>query len=212
LFPVDDPSHRDAVEVLPWFLNGTLDGLERARVESHLAECIACRQELEDLRHLQVLARREDPEPAVTRAMSRLQVRIDQLESGALAARWSRAVSRHWKAVPLWGQAAALVQVVLLALLVAFLLDRAPAQYYRTLSSPSASVAGHGELVVVFEPARPEREIRRLLLRLHARIVDGPSPEGAYTLDVAAGDRSMVLAQLRREAIVIFAEPAPPRY
>jgi hypothetical protein len=42
--------------------------------------------------------------------------------------------------------------------------------------------------------------------------VDGPSPEGAYTLDVAAGDRSMVLAQLRREAIVILAEPAPPRY
>ena len=63
---------------------------------------------------------------------------------------------------------------------------------------------------MVFESARPEREIRDLLLRLNARIVDGPSPEGAYTLDVAAGDRSTVLAQLRHERSVILAEPAPP--
>jgi hypothetical protein len=211
LFPVDDPSHREAAELLPWFLNGTLDGLERSRVEGHLAECIACRQEAEDLRHLQAMAQREDPEAVVTRALSRLQARIDQLESGPLAARVLRATWRQWKTVPLWMQGALLAQFALLALLVAVLADRSPTQYYHTLSSPSAQASGRNELVVVFDSTRPEQEIRNLLLRLHARIVDGPSPEGAYTLDTATGDRSAVLVQLRQQPSVILAEPAPPR-
>src|SRR5262245_8367568 len=67
LFPIDDPSHREAVELLPWFLNGTLDGPERTRVEGHLAECIACKQEAEDLRHLRAMTQREDPDAVVTR-------------------------------------------------------------------------------------------------------------------------------------------------
>ena len=35
LFNFDDPSHRDTTALLPWYLNGTLDGVERARVERH---------------------------------------------------------------------------------------------------------------------------------------------------------------------------------
>jgi len=159
LFPVDDPSHREAAELLPWFLNGTLDGLERSRVEGHLAECIACRQEAEDLRHLRAVAQPEDPEAVVTRALSRLQVRIEQLESGPLAARLLRAIWRQWKAVPLWTQGALLAQFALLALLVALLVDRSPTQYYHTLSSPSAQADGRNEVVVVFDSARTEREI-----------------------------------------------------
>lgn len=38
---------RDAVELLPWLLNGSLEAAERSAVRAHLAACDACRGELE---------------------------------------------------------------------------------------------------------------------------------------------------------------------
>jgi hypothetical protein len=39
-----------AIELLPWYLNGTLDESERREVREHLAACPSCRQALEDTR------------------------------------------------------------------------------------------------------------------------------------------------------------------
>ncbi len=39
-----------AIELLPWYLNGTLDESERREVREHLAGCEACRKALEDTR------------------------------------------------------------------------------------------------------------------------------------------------------------------
>ena len=34
-----------AAELIPWYLNGTLEAAERADLEKHLASCAACRAE-----------------------------------------------------------------------------------------------------------------------------------------------------------------------
>jgi Putative zinc-finger len=39
-------------ELLPWYVNGTLAGEERRRVEAHLASCLACRREVAELEGL----------------------------------------------------------------------------------------------------------------------------------------------------------------
>ncbi len=39
--------HEDAVELLPWLANGSLDAAERAELTEHLAACATCRRELE---------------------------------------------------------------------------------------------------------------------------------------------------------------------
>lgn len=41
-----------ANDLLPWYLNGTLDSTERAVVEAHLGGCAVCRQELSELSEL----------------------------------------------------------------------------------------------------------------------------------------------------------------
>jgi anti-sigma factor RsiW len=41
---------KTAIELLPWYLNGTLDESERREVREHLAGCPGCRQALEDTR------------------------------------------------------------------------------------------------------------------------------------------------------------------
>jgi hypothetical protein len=70
-------------------------------------------------------------------------------------------------------------------------------------------VSAGDQVVVVFNPSLRETELRGILLDLHARIVDGPSPAGAYTLELAPGEQRAALAKLRRHQSVVFAEPVP---
>lgn len=44
--------HKETLELLPWYANGSLTDPERARVESHLADCGECREELAQCRDL----------------------------------------------------------------------------------------------------------------------------------------------------------------
>lgn len=45
--------HQEVLELLPWYLNGTLGDDERATVDLHLRECASCQFELEELQGLQ---------------------------------------------------------------------------------------------------------------------------------------------------------------
>ena len=47
--PPHDPtaiSHREAWELLPWYVNGALEAPEVSQVEVHLASCARCSSEL----------------------------------------------------------------------------------------------------------------------------------------------------------------------
>ncbi len=46
---------RELKELLPWYVNETLAGNERARVEAHLVGCEGCRKELKELQGLKQL-------------------------------------------------------------------------------------------------------------------------------------------------------------
>jgi hypothetical protein len=81
---------------------------------------------------------------------------------------------------------------------------------YRTLSNPDAAPVPTVRLRVMFSPRATEKEIRELLHGIHGEITAGPSPSGAYTVEVpAASDPAgVVLARFRSEPqVVLFAEP-----
>ena len=66
-----------ALELLPWYVNGTLEGEERELVGRQVLASLTCRKEFERLRRLQQLIQRDDPEAAVTdREFERLMARI----------------------------------------------------------------------------------------------------------------------------------------
>ncbi len=54
--PPHDGIHPEVL-LLPWFLSGTLEVAERKQVTAHLAQCAACRTELESLTVLRRLLR-----------------------------------------------------------------------------------------------------------------------------------------------------------
>jgi hypothetical protein len=209
LFRFDDPEHGEATELLPWLVNDTLSSDERAGVERHLVQCVACRNEVENLRALQACIARDDRDPLLTQGFARINARLEETEWAPDPRRILRRIAIQWRQTRPWLRGAVMAQAAGLALLIVVLLTQPEPHYYRTLGATPVRASVDTELVVVFNAALPEREVRSLLLRLRARIVDGPSPAGAYTLQVARGEEQLALAVLRREGSVIFAEPAP---
>jgi hypothetical protein len=205
-FTSEDPVHRRAAELLPWYVNATLSGDERAGVEHHLSECVICRDELAALRTLRAAIAQEDP--AIEHSLARMRARAEALEAG-LSVRWWRAVMRNWRDARPWLRAVVAGQFVLLLVLGAvFGLSELKPHYYATLSSAAPPSTARGSLVVVFDGSRTEQDIRAALLILDARIVDGPTPEGAYALEVPAGREQAALTFFRQQRMVNFAEPA----
>ncbi len=218
-------AHRQVGELLPWYVNGTLGERERGKVEDHLAGCPACQAEERACRRMAAAAlaaadAAPSPHPA---QLGRLLDRIEAEERGG-GGRLS-ALRAQFGAAPRPLRLALLAQaavIVLLAGLGAWKMRAPSAQpgagapaAYRTLSDPAAPAigsppgAGGARLRLMFSPTATEREIRALLLGVHGEIVAGPSPVGAYTVEVPARGEpeGAVLARLRSEAPVVFAEP-----
>jgi len=106
---------------------------------------------------------------------------------------------------PRWLRALAAVQlaaVVALGLALAASTGHEPA--YRTLGAHAAPA---GKVVVSFDPATPEAELRRILQASGGRVVDGPTATGAWVLAVEPGAAGLALRRLRAEPGVTLAEP-----
>lgn len=197
IFRGSDPVHRTTLELLPWYVNGTLEGGERAQVEAHLSACLPCRRELEAQRALQGAVSVLPQDPEVARALARVHSQLDAAERGLLRRLWD---GSH----PLLRGALA-VQLALIVALTALLAMQPPAGY-RTLSAQTGAQERTG-IAVIFADGRSEQEVRGLLAQLGARIVDGPSEAGAYTLAVDAARRDAAIATLREHAAVKLALP-----
>ena len=191
-------AHDPAQLLLPWYLNGTLDEAEQARVEAHLAECTECRAELEPELGLaaSLTAFASDGEmasdPGLTSPVS--------APAGARRLRiFRRPVALGWA---LAGQAAA--AALFLALFLARPTQPAPDAYH-VLGSERAPNAGN--VIVLFAPDTRELTVRKALSEAGARVVDGPTASGAYLLNVPDQRRHAALERLRADPQVTLAEP-----
>jgi hypothetical protein len=66
-------------------------------------------------------------------------------------------------------------------------------------------------VAVMFNPGITESDLRRLLLGVGARIVDGPSSTDVYVLEIPAERTDQALRALRAEPGVRLAERLGPR-
>lgn len=224
-------AHHDVWLLLPWYVNGTLEGRELDVVQQHLQVCITCRKELavqqrlaEAIRNSTVIAL----SPQI--AFSRLRERIGSgAQSPKAQTRWWRSLHRRcsdgWARLTsgsLPRRAAIALSLPLLLIIGLVLPARhwlAPVNVepkYHTLANPG-SLPGpkENDIRVVFAETVNQEQIEQLVLAVGAQIVDGPSSVGAYTLRIAFGDSAGhdVLAAvewLRRDPRVQFAEPALP--
>lgn len=201
------PGERAALELLPWFVNGTLEGEERETVQSALRSSITVRREHERLCRLQAVVKGDDAELAATdRGFERLMARIAADEAaGAPRTAASARTMRRW---PL-AQAAA---VLALVSGVVWWLGRqdvvAPAGY-ETLTREAQRVP---QLRLAFAPDVGDAERQALLAEFGLAQAAPPTPEGLYTLVPAANaDASAIAARLRADPRVAFVTTPPVR-
>jgi len=196
--------HRRTQELLPWFLNGTLEGEEADEVDRHLLECPACRAELECLRVLRSACAETDLLPEAEAALSRLRPR---LEPPAPARPRARRPTLHG-GVPVWARLALAVQFgVIFALGWEVAQPDRTGLEYHTLAAATAPAHASGSLVVVFDPGALQRDVARILRQAGGHVVDGPTASGGYVVAVPDGSLNAALAALRAEPAVTLAEP-----
>jgi anti-sigma factor RsiW len=199
--------HRQAQDLLPWYLTGKLAAPEKALVEAHLAACSTCQADLrlEGRLKAEIAAL---PEVEHGWAAMRRRVERDQARGpwAALTAWLVRVGARpqgfRWVG---WALAA---QGVLVVFAGALVLSSGRTERYHVLGAPFAAASGN--LVVIFRPEASELHLRTLLNDNHARLVDGPTAADAYVLHVPGPARAAALASLRRSADVVLAEPIDP--
>lgn len=78
---------------------------------------------------------------------------------------------------------------------------------YRTLGAADSAARSPASLVVVFDPATTELDLRRMLRAVDARIVDGPTQANAYLLDVPPNAQERAIRALKADRRVVLVEP-----
>ena len=194
-------AHLEAEQLLPWLVNGTLQGDELARVQQHLDECAACRRDVAWLRSLQAACLDEAaPAGDTAHLPRRLRRRLPLAKDGR---RHEAASRRRWLHGVIAAQA-----VLVLALGIALVrVTPPPAPAYHTLS---ATETARDRLVVVFDPQLSEGRMRQLLRASDARIVDGPTDAGAWILSVPAARAPALREALRAAPGVTLVESLGP--
>jgi Putative zinc-finger len=216
--------HQRIWELLPWYVNGSLAERERERVEAHLAACLRCQEEERICRRMAGdVAKGAEIAPAphpvqLQRMLARIEESEREEKESAGPQRLFAPLRSLVQATPRPLRGALVAQAAVILLLIGFLawsLQRpgtapAPPPVYRTLSNPDAAPVPSNRLRVMFSPKATEKEMRELLHGIQGKIVDGPSPSGAYTVEVPASSdpEQVVLARLRAEPQVMLAEPA----
>ena len=200
----DAAAHKVVDALLPWYVNGTLEGEELEGVQRHLRECALCRQEAEWLRELYEACAVAEAAPGKSNAFRKLRSRLEAPSSSRRVGgdtTWNRT---GWTR---WALAASLGVAVIFG--AALLQDKSAPALYRTLGA-SGGTEPAGSMVVVFDPATTEADLRRILRKADARLVDGPTQTNAYVIQVPADAQQNAMRTLRAEHAVVLVEPLGP--
>lgn len=216
IIPLNGDRHREVQTLLPWYVTAKLSDAERATVEAHLVECADCQAKLKDERRFAaeiaqapLAAEALDVQHGwdqISRRLAREAPRRAPLAAWIdLLLRALYAVVRRAGARATWLHWAVAAQFCLILVLGAQVWRTPQPGAYKALGAAPAAAAAN--VVVVFRPETPEKDLRGILRSNNARLVDGPTAADAYLLHVPPAARAAALARLRKQAQVLLAEP-----
>ncbi len=210
-------AHLETQENIPWLVIGRLDAARAARANQHLKLCAECRAEHAMQQALQAAMVAAPPEPALPPDFAALDGKIDDFERQRPADRSTSSAGRTGRAVlgilaaPRFLARAALLLVVAGA---GLFVDRWTAPRYATATNSIVASTGIGPAVrLVVMPGIPVAEFESLLRSVDAKVIDGPNPEHAWTIELSIRTRGPALTQtldtLQHDPRVRLAEPMP---
>nr|WP_298145069.1 hypothetical protein [uncultured Pseudomonas sp.] len=198
---IEDNDQR-LLELLPWYLNGTLDTAEREQVEALLARSAAAREELQVLRDLAAAVRLDEQ-----------ATNLRQPAPGELGwARLQRSLRQETAAAPRrdwWKPGLAVAAALVVALQIGILARPAGTDSDWRLQSGGAQqqlLSGGYRLQLRLVDSAQWQQIRELLLEVDALLIDGPSALGVVQVYVPAdprfSDGKALLLWLQQQPVV----------
>lgn len=209
--------HDRVVELLTWFVNGTLDVREQERVVQHLEHCEICRGELSLQQQLRnAIAQPSKVEFAPQTSFNKLWERISDEQLGqrptALAGAWHRLwlswLKQQWMPLTLGLQA-----LIIAGLSIAFALHNGGNEAaYRTVTAPNNE--NRAIVHAVFDDATRLSDVKDILNKTGLEVASGPTAAGVYSLTPDAArsriDLNASVDSLRADPRVRFAELSHP--
>jgi hypothetical protein len=193
-------------ELLPWYVNGSIDATDRDWVDSYLSEHPDARAELAWYRSLQTRIQESTPAVPATIGLSRTMSRI----------RGDRPTFVERITALLGGVAmrpavtfALLGVVVVQGGLMAGMFNQAREDAVEMRVQQAKTVEEGPLLKVNFAPNARESDIRLLLVSVQGTLAGGPGQLGDYYVRVPTGKEEQAVANLRGKPIVQAVELAP---
>lgn len=140
--------HDDIEQLLPWFVNDTLDEDERQLVTTHVSTCVECRASVELLRRMQAIAQDESPAPMVPTPRS------DTLIAAISAKQISKPFDGWWGLA----LAASLAAVLLVSIMYFQPPETETPNRFETATSEGTTATMSYEFAVQFEPGTTAAE------------------------------------------------------
>ena len=196
---IDEKSRR-ALDLLPWYVNGTLDPETSRELDLALSSSPELRGEMHWLESLKKNMGESIALPANDIGLDRLHTLIKADRDGKMLTLPSR--PRTWRR-PLLAIAATIILAQAAVIGVLMKEQRVSPDTITPLSaSPVAAPPAKGEalLQVVFRETATEAQIRAALNAVHGELVAGPGAVGVYTVRVSAVDADNAVTRLRAEA------------
>lgn len=194
---VDETVHDNVDRLLPWYVNGTLDAVEREKVERHLESCERCAANLAMLTDVGLAVQNTGPTPLVP-----------EPDAGVLFDTIDRAASRQRRRLAVYGLAASLIvaAVVMSVLLPAGgTRDTSPTPF-ETASSGDGSTLTDYVFEIRFN-ADADRDARAAVFdTIAAREIVALDDAGAYRVVVRLPAAS--LSELEAFTLGIESRPA----
>lgn len=219
---------REAEELLPWFVAGTLSDEETRAVQAFIDSGEIAATDVDELAlFAETVSEKAEDEPDYNQQILRnVMAQLDDVpqeapeepvivrettaaESKGLLARISEAIG--WQQTPTFSKLAMSAQfaaVLALALVAAMPGEDIADSAYATVSGTAA--AANADLSVAFANGVTEADLRALLLDRDARIVDGPNSLGMYGVALPEGaDVAAMQQTLQASPLTTFVQPAP---
>lgn len=198
--------------LLPWYATGTLGDAERQQVARHLETCAACRGELEELKHLKadltaLYAAQPGPSSKTAGSVLRAVAEDAQAQRGTRASHGSliERIDQGLRSLFLPRWVPTLVVTIFLAQIGLVMWSTLPTPRSERVTTRSLGIQT-SRLTVAFQGTATEEQIRSLLGSVHGRIVDGPTTNDLYTIEILAQDaetRRITLERLRGRVDII---------
>lgn len=201
-------------ELIPFYLNNRLSEKERKEFEEALGQYPELKLELKEFSEIKEIYKeieKEIPPPSgvlYQRVLKNIQPQI-KLSLIPEKKRYLEEIREFLKWVfgsprISWG-----IVAVQFAIILLLFMTLPKGDGFRTLTS-RRPLPGEGiKINVIFDKGSREQEIRKVLNRVGATIVLGPSLDGLYIIEIKEGkDVEKVLKQLKKTGFVNFAEKA----